>query len=850
MSDSGSSTNTIMCKCCKTEVSTGRCICPKCGHVPNEWTEVIGFCLRNLGTSASTMNALSVDYLRNATTNWDDKAETRVERLLNEAEKCRDDQDYEYHEMRDTGNQILHFCDNGDIEIRNEQKRVTVRDTIKANPRKVRNCYYEAARIGSSQALVKLAECYLTGYGCNINVYAGIFLLTMAESAGCSDGSKGNQKAARYLVSGFGILRAVSFWKKFPSETAITALELFSRSSMLWAKYILGEMYLTGSNMVSQDVEKGKKLILEASDAEPYYVSRARKRKALLAFDKIITGHYNGEKVNNVDYAFSIMWSIKDTLIRLNTWLEIISRTTLATTQWEIRIGGIRKWMRRHLIERYKTWGRFPVSGYDAEKWPVASIGFWSDIELSQNRDKIGYYKAFDHSRGDYLLCKAMACYQKEKGVSWLTKTDKGLRNKLEKHLKNASVHSPSQVKQTIDGKDSWFSPWFLGKIGHFSSTGGWLTFRMGFNSNIRSALSVKDGDSLHFFGNSPDILDTTYWSDGFWLMTDFVRTFTSRWIAIDKKDRIVECEMESAGLTISAFIDMMGYLRRYILSDLREGVTLSDGSKQKAQHPWKQKIPINGTNISVRGELYGSVIQELKKKVGGKGENVHAGRGGPSHKSHGTFLTLGVLLGLLGVHFAYIGRWCLFLVQLALTGCGVVQLFVPSLNEHVQNWMMPFSMKLNELGWPWLGLAVQYPTLVLAGLWCLWGILFVTKDGTNHKMERSPNVNLAMYVLTFILQIWLFYRLADVKWPKTLTWGILETVGAMIILNLHFLFASQATHDKEVHWVLVLNVLLTGLAAGMNVFLPGSVITNVIGVAFVVIYLLTSFIAGKELER
>ena len=117
-------------------------------------------------------------------------------------------------------------------------------------------------------------------------------------------------------------------------------------------------------------------------------------------------------------------------------------------------------------------------------------------------------------------------------------------------------------------------------------------------------------------------------------------------------------------------------------------------------------------------------------------------------------------------------------------------------------------------------------------------------------RIERSPNVNLAMYVLTFILQIWLFYRLADVKWPKTLTWGILETVGAMIILNLHFLFASQATHDKEVHWVLVLNVLLTGLAAGMNVFLPGSVITNVIGVAFVVIYLLTSFIAGKELER
>ena len=220
------------------------------------------------------------------------------------------------------------------------------------------------------------------------------------------------------------------------------------------------------------------------------------------------------------------------------------------------------------------------------------------------------------------------------------------------------------------------------------------------------------------------------------------------------------------------------------------------------------------------------------------------------SHKSHGTFLTLGVLLGGLGVHFAYIGRWFLFLVQLALTGCGAAQFFLPSINDWAQNLMMPCSMKLNELGLSWLGLVVQYPTLVLAGLWCLWGILFVTKDGTNHKMERSPNVNLVMYVLTFILQVWLLFKLADVKWPKTLTWGILETVGAMIILNLHFLFASQATHDKEVHWILVLNVLLTGLAAGMNVFLPGSVITNVIGVAFVVIYLLTSFIAGTELER
>ncbi len=219
------------------------------------------------------------------------------------------------------------------------------------------------------------------------------------------------------------------------------------------------------------------------------------------------------------------------------------------------------------------------------------------------------------------------------------------------------------------------------------------------------------------------------------------------------------------------------------------------------------------------------------------------------SYKSHGTFVTLGFLFGLMGVHFAYIGRWCLFLVQLALTGCGVAQIFVPAINDWVQNLMMPCSMKLNELGWPWLGLAVQYPTLVLAGLWCLGGILFVIKDGTNHKMKRSSNANLVMYVLIFILQVWLICNLADVKWPKTLTWGILETVGAMIILNLHFLFAGLATNNDDVCASLVLNVLLAGIAAGMNVFLPESIITSVLGVVFVVIYVWTSFKAGKKME-
>ena len=247
------------------------------------------------------------------------------------------------------------------------------------------------------------------------------------------------------------------------------------------------------------------------------------------------------------------------------------------------------------------------------------------------------------------------------------------------------------------------------------------------------------------------------------------------------------------------------------------------------------------------RAEAAAAEKQRKAKAAAAERERTRA-----SHKSHGTFVTLGFLLGLLGVHFVYIGRWFLFLVQIALTGCGVAQFFVPAINDWVQNLMMPYSMKLNELGVPWLGFAAQYPMLVLAGLFCLWGVLFVIKDGTNHKMERSSDANGVMYILTFILQSWLLFNLADVKWPTTLMWKVLQVIGIMIIPNLHFLFAGIVSrNDKHYAFSLLgVNALLWGIIWGLGEFkIIGDTIMLYVGLGLIVLYLVLTCKAWKTVR-
>lgn len=109
------------------------------------------------------------------------------------------------------------------------------------------------------------------------------------------------------------------------------------------------------------------------------------------------------------------------------------------------------------------------------------------------------------------------------------------------------------------------------------------------------------------------------------------------------------------------------------------------------------------------------------------------------SYQNRARFMVLGVAFGLLGVHYAYIRRWFLLLVQLVLTGCGVAQYMVPTIGQPITDFMLPYSMKLNEAGLPWLGLALQYPVLLVALAWALLGAFLVRRDGTNHKMNYNP---------------------------------------------------------------------------------------------------------------
>ena len=214
---------------------------------------------------------------------------------------------------------------------------------------------------------------------------------------------------------------------------------------------------------------------------------------------------------------------------------------------------------------------------------------------------------------------------------------------------------------------------------------------------------------------------------------------------------------------------------------------------------------------------------EEVEKRRKEKAAAEERERTRASYKSHGTFMTLGFLFGLLGIHFAYIGRWFLFLVQLVLTGCGVIQVLLPQANEQIQNLMMPYSMKMNELGWSSLGLVIQYPMFVLAGLWCLFGILFVIRDGTKHKMRRNV---LAIYILTILLQGCLIYFTSHIKWPKNLTWKVLSDIILIILLHIHFihvLLIAKYESDREYaikkfFWSICAVTLLTVIGEVFNV--------------------------------
>lgn len=123
------------------------------------------------------------------------------------------------------------------------------------------------------------------------------------------------------------------------------------------------------------------------------------------------------------------------------------------------------------------------------------------------------------------------------------------------------------------------------------------------------------------------------------------------------------------------------------------------------------------------------------------------------SDKKRDLYFMLGMTLGLLGVHYAYIRRWGMMLVQLSLTLCGLLQIVVSSWNAYVCDWMMPISSKLNDVGISWLGCAVRYPVLTVAVVLWITGVGFVRKDGANQKVRHDWPTR-KMFIAMMIVQI------------------------------------------------------------------------------------------------
>ncbi len=138
--------------------------------------------------------------------------------------------------------------------------------------------------------------------------------------------------------------------------------------------------------------------------------------------------------------------------------------------------------------------------------------------------------------------------------------------------------------------------------------------------------------------------------------------------------------------------------------------------------------------------------LERSKKKTAAKREKMR-----PSYQKRDIFFLLGMTLGLLGVHYAYIRRWRMCLAQMLLTVCGGAQFFLPWLDGWLHSMLSPLNAKLSEMGVAWLGNAIQYPILFIAVLWWLIGVGFVRRDGTNHKVSENWPTMWLLVFMTFI---------------------------------------------------------------------------------------------------
>ena len=679
MAENSTTKTKSYCHNCKT-VLEGCITCPECGL--SQLTGLLQF----LDLADDDAKQLLENYDRERGRNNQDK----IKKLFKTADSWRRPLDYTEEFVKDVV-KVLHFNEDGDIEIRKVAKMGTVTKTREANAAKVLEYMEEAASLGSLPALVLVAKYYLGGYGCKRKTLNAIALLCRAAIAG-------NRESYRLLVQGdefyagdfvgripSDILSSTSYDKYYVNnltnlkswekrENPLPMLERFMQSNMLWARYVLGEMYLRGNSFVGKDIKKGIDLILSAADKGPYHVQRAIKAKALLQFDKLI--ELNGQ--NNVDAAIKTHWRIENLRVRREAQAEMLSRTSI--------------------VESHA-----------------------GEVVLNFN------------SRGAQLVWRAMKHFKEVNNASWITlpNSEKACK-KLSKRMFGYDFYyrgKDNSVKK--DGKNTYYRAPFLGYNGLWSTYGLIFDCKTGLYGNLHP--KKKENGYLFEYGNQYNykVGDFEFRGDEevdiSWLFREpEYRSTTNGMYIYWGQGWKNPVDFNSAGFSELDLLTLIDYVRRYVFSDLRKGVRLSDGSIQKGQFSSKIELPLTASKHTLA----------IMKKI--NGEKSMSSGCSTSQKKRWKFVTLGMLLGILGLQFLYARRIGWFLLYWLTVGVTCAQYMVASFTDLIVGISPKLAsmLTLGPISMPMLGV-VEIPTFgLLAGLILLGSIFFMKKDGAGARMQ------------------------------------------------------------------------------------------------------------------
>lgn len=535
----------VRCRNCDTILAEGIFECPKCG-------------LKRLKNLLQYQSYAS-DEIRDLIERYDSERKNdnrdAIKRLLEKADSWRHSQDIEKKKFLGVKN-VLHLREDGDIEIRKVVDSEWVTETRDADPAKVYEYTKKAAALGSVSALTTVAVYNLSGYGCGTRRTLDALALLCRAAV-----NKKNKKAYRILVQGDecfsdndmydlrrdnrnffeNSLTDVSFWEKRPH--AVRELEKMIESNMLWPKYVLGMMYLSGNSLVSKDFDRGVKLLYSSAEEGPYHVQRAIQAKALLQFDKLVE-----LKQNNVDAALLTHWKIENPYIRRETQEKMLMRTTLV------------------------------------EQKESGEIKFATD------------------SRGSKLVRQAVARFKEANNASWITLPigEKECK-KISKRLfgydwKYNGIHD--SLKK--DGKTLYYRAPFLGKNGFFRSNGLVFHCRLGLTGNLHSkeypSWNFEYNDEYNIFWAGCELPKEKV--DVLWLFRQVKCLKKNGRFYIDW-DLGGPVDFKPAGFTEANLLTLLDYVRRCVLSDLRKGAKLIDGSSQKAQFASKIELPMGASKYS-----------------------------------------------------------------------------------------------------------------------------------------------------------------------------------------------------------------------------------------------------------